>query len=76
LPKSPERLGKPRTICSPPVRFNSTAAATELRALAEAVRRIGDPSLKLTPHGAMRVKVEIAERLDRIAGEIAAASRG
>jgi hypothetical protein len=55
------------------VRFSRKEAAIELRALAEAVRLIGDPSLNIRnrdPHQAMRFKERIAERLERLASEV------
>jgi hypothetical protein len=54
-------------------KFCRRAAAIELRALAEAVRRIGDPTLNISgrdPHAALRLKERIAERLDRLAAEM------
>lgn len=55
---------------SAPTKFDKRMTAAELRALAEAVRRIGETSSR-SAVSTLHLKQEIATRLERIAGELA-----
>ena len=55
---------------TPKPRRSRRLLKAELRAIAEAVRRIGDPTLRYTPHQVLRFKERIVERLERLAGEV------